>query len=367
MVNKEKYIIRTSHCIFTKGVNRGIILDLQREKFLFVPNDLGDIIDNFENKTIKSVYEHFESQENLDILDQYFSFLIENEFIYLSRNPVSNKFGFKPLTKRIDDPNEIDYAIIDINETTDFSISETIDKLLLIGCKYFQIRLFATPANDFLDELASSISSKEIINIEVILPFEGTQREYDFDSFFLQNQSFSDIYFYNAPVEETLKFYNGVFKVHFKNSGIINSNHCGIVNPVYFGSNSTMYDRARFRNSCLYRKIGIDSFGNIKNCPSMKFDFGNIKSSNLKSIVTSLEFQSIGKIRKDEIKSCKVCEFRYICTDCRAFLESPEDLFSKPLKCGYNPYTTIWEDWTLDFKKKPTIDFYELETTFLKK
>jgi hypothetical protein len=36
-------------------------------------------------------------------------------------------------------------------------------------------------------------------------------------------------------------------------------------------------------------------------------------------------------------------------------------IYSKPLKCGYNPYTAIWEDWSTNPLKKKAIDFYKLK------
>ena len=48
-------------------------------------------------------------------------------------------------------------------------------------------------------------------------------------------------------------------------------------------------------------------------------------------------------ISKDQVKVCKDCEFRYMCSDCSAFTKNPEDKFDKPLKCNYNPYTAKWE------------------------
>lgn len=55
---------------------------------------------------------------------------------------------------------------------------------------------------------------------------------------------------------------------------------------------------------------------------------------------------------------CKDCEFRYICTDCRAYVEDPDDILSKPLKCGYNPYTGEWSEWSTNPLKQKAIDFY---------
>ena len=49
-------------------------------------------------------------------------------------------------------------------------------------------------------------------------------------------------------------------------------------------------------------------------------------------------------IRKDNIDVCQNCEYRYICTDCRAFIKDPNNIFSHPLKCTYNPYIAKWKD-----------------------
>lgn len=74
----------------------------------------------------------------------------------------------------------------------------------------------------------------------------------------------------------------------------------------------------------------------------MQRSFGNIKEKSLKEIVINQKFQSLWKIIKDDVEVCKDCEFRYICTDCRAFQEEDSNLL-KPKKCSYNPYNCEWE------------------------
>ena len=70
------------------------------------------------------------------------------------------------------------------------------------------------------------------------------------------------------------------------------------------------------------------------------------------------DFKDKWNIAKDQIKICKDCEFRYSCSDCRAYLEIPDDIYSKPLKCGYNPYTTEWEDWNQKSVSFSAIQYY---------
>ena len=74
----------------------------------------------------------------------------------------------------------------------------------------------------------------------------------------------------------------------------------------------------------------------------MKENYGHVDTTGFKDVLDNSSFTKKWKIKKDDIKVCMDCEFRYICPDCRAFKEQPGDEFSKPLKCGYDPYTGEW-------------------------
>lgn len=76
----------------------------------------------------------------------------------------------------------------------------------------------------------------------------------------------------------------------------------------------------------------------------MPQSFGNIKDTTLQEALDQPDFKKYWNVTKDQIEVCKDCEFRYICTDCRAYTEHPENMYAKPLKCGYNPYTCEWEE-----------------------
>ena len=75
----------------------------------------------------------------------------------------------------------------------------------------------------------------------------------------------------------------------------------------------------------------------------MKQNYGHISETSLASIVKKQSFKNPWSINKDSISICKDCEFRYVCTDCRAYTVD-DDLQSKPLKCNYNPYTGKWKN-----------------------
>ena len=124
---------------------------------------------------------------------------------------------------------------------------------------------------------------------------------------------------------------------------IRNSNQCGFINQNYFSINIECFTEAQCHNTCLNRKICIDANGDIKNCPAMTKNYGNIKDTTLEEAINKPGFKDLWFINKDKIDVCKDCEFRYMCTDCRAFIKDPENIYSQPAKCTYNPYICLWE------------------------
>lgn len=90
----------------------------------------------------------------------------------------------------------------------------------------------------------------------------------------------------------------------------------------------------------------------------MSITDGNIIDTKLLSVVNRPDFRAFESITKDQIETCKDCEFRYACSDCRAYLEDPSLITSKPLKCGYDPYTAQWADWARNPLKKIAIEHY---------
>ena len=108
---------------------------------------------------------------------------------------------------------------------------------------------------------------------------------------------------------------------------------------------TSTFNELRHFNGCLNRKISVDENGQVRNCPGMGRAFGHHQSVVLSNVVASAKFQRAWRAKKDNIKVCQDCQYRYACTDCRAFLEDPDTEDSKPLKCGYDPYTDSWTDW----------------------
>ena len=129
--------------------------------------------------------------------------------------------------------------------------------------------------------------------------------------------------------------------IYFTTDHISDASCCGNISPFYFQSNIDFFKEALTSNTCLNRKLCVDSMGYVKNCPAMEKSYGHIHNIKLKECLENEHFKKLWDIKKDDIEICKDCEFRYICPDCRVFTLT-DDLYSKPKKCSYDPYKNSW-------------------------
>lgn len=247
-------------------------------------------------------------------------------------------------------------AIINISNNIN-SLSNIFAELDLLFCE--NIELVIENIGDVLDlqiiEKAIEQSSIENISLHIC---NLALSKYIFEAFLKNNLRITNINVYKS---DTFKSVFLTDKINTKITYTLDSFKdisCGVVASSIFNLHENHINESFHHNSCLNRKISIDSSGNIKNCPSMKESFGNIQDTTLTEAIEKPGFKKYWDINKDKILVCKDCEFRYICTDCRAYVEDPEDILSKPLKCGYNPYTGEWSEWSTNPLKQKAIDFY---------
>lgn len=354
----NKTFIKLSHSVFIEGYTRSVVCDIQRKVFFIVPKELPSFVKFANGKQINEIYKHYGKTNEL-VLAEYLNFLESNDLVFFS-NDHEDVNRFAELCVEDFFYNQIDNAIIDIDKKTLFPITEIIIQLNELGCKHIQIRFFRETWEKEILDLLNFTKETEIESIEIIAPFTISIQSANFEHIFIENQRFYSIVLYNSPYSALESFYEGIFKITYLEFNCNSALHCGIVHPSYFQTNIPFYIESLKFNNCLNRKISIDSIGNIKNCPSMQKIHGNVLDSDLSTVLNTSDFKDLWHINKDKVHVCKDCEFRYVCTDCRAFLQEPEDSCSKPLKCGYNPYVGKWENWTENPLSQKGIEFYKL-------
>ncbi len=348
-----------ANCIPVKGHKRSIICDLGRNRFRYIPNSLYFILTKFKKKNIKEIKEKFNNEYN-EFIDDYFFFLEKNEFVHYC---TKEELNFFPTIKlEFEHPSTITNAIIDINKKSRHNYKIIFFQLGKLNCYYWQLRFFDTFNSQQLYDILSNIKTIHVRSLHLIIKFSSILTERQIKKIYA-NFPISRIDFYSTP-KQKIRIIEKAYKeypIYFYETIITNETHCGKINSDYFQLNILQFSESQKHNTCLNRKIGIDVNGEIKNCPSMTKSYGNIKNTTLLQAFKAKGFKDVWNINKDQIKVCKDCEFRHICTDCRAYIENPDDIHSKPLKCGYNPYTTKWEEWSVNPLKQEAIEYYALQ------
>lgn len=336
-----------------KGHSRSIICDLNRNRYDAIPNALYTILTEFPNRTVNEIKAEFENMHD-EYIDEYFDFLLEKDYIFfIDRADVGS---FPKLDLKYEHPSHISNCIVDIDYSSDHNYTKIAAELQDLLTYHVELRFFSSFSIAQIKSILTNFEAAHF-NIELAVCFDGLTFS-DIEDLSTVN-CVTAVRIYRVPENLLQSFSESCkFNIYFSKQPTLKETSCGLVDPSRFIVNVKMFSESQTHNSCLNRKISIDKAGYIKNCPSMKADFGHINSTSLINVAEDLFFRKFWGISKNEISVCKDCEFRYICVDCRAYVDSPEDQLSKPLKCGYNPYTISWEDWSKNPLKQNIAGLY---------
>src|SRR5690554_1929968 len=349
-----------SNCLITQGINRSIICDVQRNRFFLIPNSMVNLFDSKKIIRFSDLISN-EDSATVEILLEYKTFLENNNLVFSIKQ--SEIELFPEISLDFNFPSHISNILIDI-KNIELDWTKIISELNNLNCLHIQLRFYKIINKDELYNILQNFSNSLIHSIDIILEYQDAL----FNNLSTLNNLINEfpkvrtITFYNAPQNEIIiNPKDGLGGIRIIKEIINNELACGLVAPDFFTINIPHYTESLHHNTCLNRKIAIDVDGNIKNCPSMKENFGNIRDTTLVEAINKPGFKKYWNIKKDEITKCKDCEFRHVCTDCRAYIDNPEDMYSAPLKCGYNPYTCEWEEWSTNPLKQKAIDYYGMK------
>nr|WP_293295835.1 grasp-with-spasm system SPASM domain peptide maturase [Allomuricauda sp.] len=350
-----------ANCIPVKGAKKCIIMDLQRKSYLTIPNDLYIIVTEHRGKSISELKAFFKNEYD-QIIDNYFKVLISNELGFETDNPEN----FPDLNLEYKTPFRITNAIVDISEKSNFELTSVLEQLSTLKCKFVQVRFYDRVSTREIIRLLQFVENRKlnILGLDLVLSYDEKFSEGFFGELFKDFPRLTNVILYASPVGNSIKQLAPNCNFVHATDELKPDCSCGVVNRKLFSVNTKNYCESLVGNSCLNGKVSIDIHGNIKNCPSMKQKFGNIQETPIDPVLDNKDFSKLWSLTKDDIKTCQDCEFRYCCTDCRAFLENPGDITSKPLKCGYDPYSGQWNNWKMDEKKQAAIEYYELNNEF---
>ena len=286
------------------------------------------------------------------ILDEYLSFIIEMEIgFWVSRIDYNN---FEPINEVYSKSSPIDNCIIDIHFeiSKPILIKEFVAIVQKYKCRHFQMRFYGDPDIDLITHYIRSANIDSARSFEILLRYH--KKDYVVEDLFKINPLLNKVVFYNSPSDEVLMdTYKTICYVEHM---IGSADCCGKVLKKNLLSNMFMFVESKNYNACLNRKISLDVFGMVKQCPTMVDNYGSVLDVNLDEVIRSDTYKTYTAINKDLVSVCRDCEFRYGCVDCRVFTEEG-NLYGKPAKCTYDPYLGTWNDNTneLDCYYKTTL------------
>lgn len=335
-MNKSNYINLFTNCIPVKGAKNVIVCDVQRGTYFEIDMVLYEILVEHSNKTIEGVIEFYGKQYEDEILNQIEQ-LLKEDLVHIT----SELHLFPKLDLKWETPSVITNMIIEYGNYFEEKEAEIVDDLNKLGVQYLELRFYSEVSYEKLCKTLQTIRKTKVAGIYLLLQNFPNN---DIDRFLIQNQRIVNILLANVTDSENERYENYSNILVSKNK-IVNNENCGIICQSSFKVNLELFTESQKFNSCLNKKLALLENGDIKNCPSMPETLGNINESRLTEIIDSKkdDIYKYWNIKKDQIEVCKDCEFRYICTDCRAFRES-DNIYSKPLKCNYNPYNGKWEE-----------------------
>lgn len=345
------------NCQLVKGQNRGTICDLQFGNLYIVPNSMIDFLSKYNKNSIMEILKEI-GEENKQNLKEYLDFLISERLIFFSQHSQL----FPQLNLNWESPLMITNAIIELTEESSDVINNSISQLDILGCTNLEIRIFSeTETLKLIQSISETLEGSTITSVSFLIKDNPKLAISSLVNLCDQYGRITSVDILSSNKSEV--FYS--HKIHTAityHTTMLSNQFCGKICQQFFAATLDVFTESQHHNTCLNRKIAIDAAGNIKNCPSMKESFGNIKDTSLVAAINKPGFKKYWNIKKEEINKCKDCEFRHVCTDCRAYLDDPEDMYSAPLKCGYDPYTCEWDDWSINPLKTKAIRHYGLNT-----
>jgi radical SAM protein with 4Fe4S-binding SPASM domain len=110
------------------------------------------------------------------------------------------------------------------------------------------------------------------------------------------------------------------------------------------------FDEETFRknlywNPCWYGKAAVSSSGDVLPCVFSRDQIvGNVLHERLSDILRGEKMLNLWGLNKDKIETCRDCEYRYVCQDCRPWAKGfSGNLNSKSPRCAYDPLKGEWD------------------------
>lgn len=301
--SKDKYLLLFSFCKIVKGKEKSIICNFQRGKIKFIPNEMATVIEMLQKETFNSVKRNF--NEDKDIFDSYVKFLINEGFVFFTKN-IEN---FVEIESNWISPEIINNAIIEYDFKS-YDLNKILTQLNNLLTKFIEFRftIFLEENIPELEKVLKFCSNSVLRSVRIYLPYNSKNLPLKLMDLAKSYPIIDSIIFYESKINKLIeKDDQQTFFITQTLSDITKANidHKFLVNNIEF------FHECQQFNPYYNKKVSIDSKGQIKNCLKNKSVFGNVNNDLIFDVISTEEFQEFWHAKHDKIKDVQNSELRY--------------------------------------------------------
>jgi SPASM domain peptide maturase of grasp-with-spasm system len=329
-------------CLPTRGAVRTLLCDLHKQKGRLLQTALYDLLLKHERSSLSGLKKELGVDDWSIVLASIQSLINEG---YL-RCLVGEQDRVIPISTAWNHPSAITNAIVDVTLLATHDFGMIAQALSDLGCVAIQFRLLLNQTLLDVEEITAKCEGMLLRHLDFALTEYPGLSDDDLVSLCDSHPLISRITVFGSALRRRISLSGSPTIIDFVEE-TLKIEDCGQVSESLFSLNMHHVLESRLYNSCLNRKLSINSDGELCHCPSMKQTFGKPTLVNINDVVSDPTYTAIFNITKDEIEVCKDCEFRHICTDCRCFVQpgpiKHNICLGKPIRCRYDPYTAKWD------------------------
>lgn len=332
----EKTLLLFEDCKVVKGYRRSAIYDLCRNEFKFIPNSLAQIITDFKGKTVGKLLSSFSSDDQ-PVIKEYLHFLFQHEYIHFCD---ADEVDFFPeLNQEFKYPGEISNSIIELSPTTIPLFESIVTQLITQGCSYLELRAHEVCKLAEFSNVLTYLKDAPIRSISLVVKYSPKLTVATLSDLISNHPRVISVLVHSAEASS----FEEKKSILFSKDNLQRLIKTKLPSPSSFNVNSQLYHESQTFNAFFNQKVCVDQAGYWKNGLELDQTFGDVVSTPLQDVLQNSAFKRLWHAQKDEIDTCKHCEFRYMCVDARTPIQKNDETgWHFKGSCNYNPYIAKW-------------------------
>ena len=333
-IPKDKYLKIFECCLPVRGFARSIIYDLNRNDYDFIPNELCDFLQAYNNRCID--WSSF-SPEEASTVQEYLVFLLEKQYIFFCEEWETALFP--PISKEWDFPGHLLSVIAEIGPTwTAEQQTALLEALQETHCPHLQLYSHVNRPLTFYANFLEKINKSHLRSVELIVPYyEGVEGV--LEDFFSRNMRLKNLILYQAPEARAVRIGEMMDQCFMVDQPLqLNTK----VDFGYFQVNVSLFTESQHYHTFFHRKAFINGQGEVLRHPEDSQRFGRLGEQSLLQISQQKDFQYYWQAHKEKTDICRQCEFRHMCVDGRVPKRRADDSWYHEEACQYNPFVAKW-------------------------